>query len=123
MVKSIHSEGSDSRFTSLCKGAHEEYSGADACAYNMARAFSDAKVFLEKNVSKHTSDWEWGKLHTITWKNDPLADTWLRRFYVKEVSVGGGMNTVSCAKFTQSVPDANKPILTGVHFPSYRQVL
>ena len=58
--------------------AFPEYKGDNVCAYNIARSFSDAKIFLEKNVSKNTTDWKWGNVHFVEWESLPWSKTPLK---------------------------------------------
>ena len=60
-MKSIEEQGGESNLNKVCAGAHSEYNGANICAYNVARAFTDAKHFLVTNISKRKEDWQWGK--------------------------------------------------------------
>ena len=47
LIKSLATEGTNSKYLNLCKEAYPEYTGKNYCGYNMAMAFSNAKAFLE----------------------------------------------------------------------------
>ena len=53
------SEGTiTSKHDRLCKGAFSDgYEGEQQCAHNVARAFFEAKQFIDKEISPSTKDW------------------------------------------------------------------
>jgi hypothetical protein len=56
-LKSLVAAGPTSKYQVLCKEAYPEYTGADTCAYNVARSFVNVKKFLTENVSPKPYDW------------------------------------------------------------------
>ena len=57
LFKDVSINGSASKYTKICENAYPEYKGGNVCAYNVARSFSEAKQFLESEVSKNSADW------------------------------------------------------------------
>ena len=48
LLKSVQKDGGNSKYSKFCEMAYPEYKGNDPCAYNVARAFSDTKRFMEE---------------------------------------------------------------------------
>lgn len=59
MIFALNENPEDEHFNKVCLGAFKEYKGKTPCAYNIAKSFSLARRFLEENLSKRISDWEW----------------------------------------------------------------
>lgn len=69
LVLNIHEDPTNEHFNRICEGGFKEYRGKQACGYNIARAFSETKKFLEKEVSPRERDWEWGSVHVNEYAN------------------------------------------------------
>ena len=122
LLKSVALEGPDSKFNKVCELAHSDYAGDNACAYNIARAFSDTKVFLEMNVSKDKDDWKWSNVHVISWSHSLWSSTILKPFYHREVHTGGNTNTVNVAKYKHST-NVDSPVISSYHSPNLRHIV
>ena len=116
---SVAEHGSDSKYQKLCSMAHAEYNGRNPCAYNVARAFTDAKRFLEENVSMKSRDWAWGRVHVATWTHLPFSKTPLKFLYHREVPSGGNDNTVNISQFFKS-KNYDKTIMSSTEGPNLK---
>jgi len=94
-LKSLVADGPTSKYQVLCKEAYPEYTGADTCAYNVARSFVNVKKFLTENVSSKSDDWKWGRLHFNQYDNLPWSKTPLKFIFQRNVPWGGNENTVN----------------------------
>ena len=103
----------------MCKDAFSEYKGKNHCGYNIARSISDAKQFLQKNVSEDHEKWKWINLHTMEYINLPWSRTPLKFIFHKSVPVAGNTNTPNVAKV--SFP-ANKDsvVIKSSHAANYK---
>jgi len=59
------------KFDRLCANGFGEgkYKGARSCQYNVARAFIEAKKFIEENISKDSKTWQWKNVHVNEYSN------------------------------------------------------
>ncbi|MHB8647324.1 MAG: penicillin acylase family protein [Thermomicrobiales bacterium] len=71
-------------------------------------AFSDAVAWLTEQIGPYPAEWEWGKVHTVTFAHPiaqgakPLA----RLLNIGPIPVGGDCNTLNCQYWTLSDPFA-----------------
>ena len=106
----------------MCAGAFKEYTGNSACAYNMAKSLSLARKFLEENLSKRASDWEWWNIHYNEYPSVPFSFTPMKSFFHKIVPIGGNGNTVAVSKYSMIKADEQK-VFSSSHTSTYRQVI
>lgn len=122
LVSEVAESPANSRFDKFCEGAHPEYSGDSPCAYNIAVALSETKVFLETQISKNKDDWLWRNVHMNEYPNMPWSKTPLRLLFHREVPIGGNSNTPNVSKYSiKRAHETNKFI--GVHSANYKQII
>ena len=106
----------------ICQGGYPSYKGKDACAYNVAMSFIDAKNHLEKEVSSSPSDWLWKNVHVNEYMSQPWSMTKLKPLWHREIPVGGNGNTPCVSKYGMGRVEENK-IFKSTHTANYKQVI
>ena len=102
--------------------AYPEYKGDNPCAYNVARAFTDTRRFMEQKVSKNHADWKWGMLHQQEYTNLPWSKTPLKFLFHKVVNTGGNNNTPNVSGYKDK-KNVNKSVITSAHAANYKQII
>ncbi len=82
------------------------------------KSLSDALTYLEQNVSSDLKDWQWGRLHTVTFKhafsgNSALLDGLIE---IGPYSVGGDGTTIFNTEYTFSASVEEYPQFTHTKF-------
>ena len=101
IIVSVLEEGDQSRFQTICEGAHASYSGSNHCAYGIAMALVESKEFLSVNVSSNPAKWLWGNLHVNDYANVPWSKTPLKFFFHRSVPVPGNQQTPNVSKISE----------------------
>ena len=91
----------------------------------MAMAFSNAKNFLEKNVSKDSVDWKWGDIHMVDFSNLPWSKTPLMILYHRQINAPGNGNTPNVSKYKLRLNQNNQESakIYSDHTANYRQLV
>lgn len=108
MIHGLEDNFEDPHFNKICMGAFKEYTGKIPCAYNMAKAFSLARKFLEENLSKRASDWEWQNIHFNEYASVPFSFSMLKPLFHRSVPAAGNANTINVSKYKHVSVDEKK---------------
>lgn len=100
LITDVHSHGANIYWQTVCEGAHENYSGDNPCAFNIAMAFVETDRFLTERVGSDTSKWRWGSLHVNDYSNLPWSKTPLKPLFHREVPVPGNDQTPNVSKIS-----------------------
>jgi len=88
------------KYNRFCHNGFPEYKGDASCAYNVARAFVEAKQYLDWNVSKNVKDWQWRHFHANEYAFAPWSMTPLKLLFHRKVPTPGNGHTVNVAKYS-----------------------
>ncbi len=92
----------------LCVGDDVRWFTGTTREAEMIAAFADAVAWLTEQIGPYPAEWEWGKVHTVTFAHPiaqgakPLA----RLLNVGPIPVGGDCNTLNCQYWTLADPFA-----------------
>ena len=85
-------------------------------------SFSNAKKFLERNISVDSADWKWGTVHAVDFSNLPWSGTSLKFIYHRQIKAGGNSNTPQLSKY-QITKNIDKVVISSNHSPNYKQLI
>lgn len=92
----------------LCKGDDLGWFTGTTREAELIAAFADAVAWLTEQIGPYPAEWEWGKVHTVTFAHPiaqgakPLA----RLLNVGPIPIGGDCNTLNCQYWTLADPFA-----------------
>ena len=116
-------ESFEQKYGRLCqRGYNDEYSGPDSCQHNIARAFYEAKVFLDQNISPLKENWKWKNVHVNEYAYAPWSMTPLKFIWHREVPTGGNGNTPSVSKYQLSRVLKDK-VFKSTHTANFKMVV
>lgn len=91
----------------------------ETCDDTVAAAFADAMAALEARLGGDWQSWQWGTLHQVIQRHEPLSEVAaLRPFFELRAPAPGGTYTVNVAGPRFTGPD----VYSFRHAPSYRAI-
>lgn len=110
------------KYNKLCKKAYfDGYNGDEQCQHNLARAFFDAYIHLEKLLGSDTKNWEYRNVHVNEYVSMPWSLTPLKPLFHRETPTGGNGQTPGVSKYKLGSIKENR-ILKSTHVAGYKQV-
>lgn len=122
LIKDLANEDSVTPLNRVCEQAHHEYKGTNHCAYNLARAFAETKVFLGENMSQNTDNWIWRNAHYNSYMNLPFSRTPFKFLFHRNVPCEGNGNTVHSSKYSLK-RNYNSTQIESTHGSNYKQLM
>ena len=110
------------KYNRFCHNGFADYKGDLPCAYNVARAFVEAKRHLDRNFSKNSKDWQWRHVHSNEYAYAPWSLTPLKFLWHRKVPTAGNGHTVHVAKYSIAAAVETK-LFNAKHAANYKQVI
>lgn len=122
MMADLSVDVASPKYNRFCQHGFAEYNGDLPCAYNVARAFVEAKRHLDRNLSKNPKDWLWRHVHQNEYAYAPWSLTPLKFLWHRKVPTAGNAHTPHVAKY--SIMNAMETkLFNAKHAANYKQVV
>ena len=123
LIHKISSGEITDKYNAMCKGKYfDRYEGPDHCAHNVARAFFEVALHLNKTLGTDSKEWIWRNAHVNEYPHAPFSMTPLKPLFHREVPIGGNGYTPGVSKYQMGEVKQNK-IFKSSHVGSYKQVI
>jgi len=78
-----------------CRSSQSQENVKNLCVYNMMISLYEARDYLADVLGSDVSQWRWGRIHKMEFKNIPFSETPLKFIWHRSYEAGGNTRTIN----------------------------